>query len=593
MSTPFHLPFIPKYSRLLIELVVIVISRTPKAAELQKGPERIPGMAPITGEIKGLAVPWLFQGLHAGKKTGTVIFARDTTAKKVFISQGDLIFASSNLKEDRLGELLLRTGAITKEQFDASSELVMKTGKKQGRVLVELGFLDPKGLVVGVKSQVRQIIDNLLAWQDGYYIFDEGPLPDSDIIPLQMSIGNLIIEGLRGTQWDEALAPFNTIIRPVSDPSLLFQSADLDQDQRKVLSLVDGKTSIEEICCVSGIGDPIMLKALYVLLALRMVETGGIKNEADREFVCRMVAEHIPIRTTAKAITIEFETAADPVTPQVQASAKAIAAQVPTTAAPVLPQARPDDIPLESLADMVAAANTKPEMEESALQLTKEDIQDAYDGLAIQNFYEVLGVDHTTAAPGIKNAYFNLTKRYHPDQAFRPALREMKEKLDALKNAFDEAYETLIDKTKRERYNLDLASGVKKRVAVEGAQTARPARKTAIEYFGEGMKLFNEGDYWTAEESFQEAVGLDPRNAQFIFYRGLALSRVPRRGREAEEFFVRAVELAPANSVYNLELGNFYAKYGLKAKALSVYRDALKYDPKSEKIKQAMKKIGE
>jgi len=516
-------------------------------------------MAPIAGEIKGFAIPWLFQGLHAGKKTGTVIFARDTTVKKAFFAQGDLIFASSNLKEDWLGELLLRTGAINKEQFDASSKLVIKTGKKQGGVLVELGFLDPKGLVTGVKSQVEQIIVSLFAWRNGYYIFDEGPLPAYDIIPLQMSIGNLIIEGLRGAQWDKSIPPLNTIIRPVSDPSLLFQSADLDMDQRKVLSLVDGNKSIEEICCVSGIEDPTMLKALSVLLALRMAEAGKIINEEDKKFVCRMVAENIPVQAAAETVAV---------------------------------QAIPDRVPVQPLTDSIVTGDERPG-KEAVLPPTKEEVQDAYDSLDLQNFYEVLGVDHSTTALGIKNAYFNLTKRYHPDQHFRPAMSEMKEKLETLKKVFNEAYETLIDKGKRERYNLDLASGVKRRITVEGSQTTRPAnRKTSDAYFEEGMKQYKEGDYWSAEESFQGAVGLDPRNAQYMFYRGLALSRIPRRGREAEEFFVRAVELAPANIEYTLELGNFYTKYGLKAKALSVYQDALKYGPKSEKLKQAIKKIG-
>jgi hypothetical protein len=523
-------------------------------------PKGFQGTIPIAGEIRGLTIPWLFEGLHTGKKTGTVIFARDTQVKKVFFSQGELIFATSNQREDWLGELLLRTGAISKEQFDESSKLVIKTGKKQGGVLVELGYLTPKGLVTGVKAQVEHITVSLFAWRDGYYILDESPLPAYDIIPLQMSIGDLIIEGLRGAQWDKSLFPLNAIVRPVSNPSLLFQRAELDHDQRKVLSLVDGSKSIEEICCFSGIGDPNTLSALSVLLALRMAEVGEIKNEEDKKFVCQMVAENIPLRSDTE---------------------------------PAVLQTSPGEISIQSLADIVTTDDKKPENAGSGLPPTKEEVQDAYDSLELQNFYEMLGVNRTTSAMGIKNAYFTLIKRYHPDQHFSPAMSELEEKLNALKNAFDEAYETLIDKNKRERYNLDLSSGVKKHINLEGAQMARPAsKKTAEDYFEEGMKLYNEGDYWSAEESFQGAVGLDPRGAQYLFYRGLALSHMPRRGREAEEFFVRAAELAPANVGYNLELGNFYAKYGLKAKALSVYRDALKYDPKSEKIKEAIKKVG-
>jgi cytochrome c-type biogenesis protein CcmH/NrfG len=41
-----------------------------------------------------------------------------------------------------------------------------------------------------------------------------------------------------------------------------------------------------------------------------------------------------------------------------------------------------------------------------------------------------------------------------------------------------------------------------------------------------------------------------------------------------------------------MELGNYYMKNGDKAKALPMYQSALKRDPKSEKIKQAVKNAG-
>jgi predicted Zn-dependent protease len=85
---------------------------------------------------------------------------------------------------------------------------------------------------------------------------------------------------------------------------------------------------------------------------------------------------------------------------------------------------------------------------------------------------------------------------------------------------------------------------------------------------------------------------LDPGNADYVFHRGLALSRIPQKGHDAEEYFIRAIELAPTKTGYTLELGQFYVRHGLKTKALSVYRDALKREPHSAEIMQAFKKAG-
>ena len=73
------------------------------------------------GDVKDMTIPWLFQSLRAEKKTGTVIFSRETAIKKVYFQNGDVIFASSNLDDDRLGDLLLRSNKLTRAQFDAST----------------------------------------------------------------------------------------------------------------------------------------------------------------------------------------------------------------------------------------------------------------------------------------------------------------------------------------------------------------------------------------------------------------------------------------------------------------------------------------
>ena len=72
------------------------------------------------GDIKDMTVPWLFQGLRTENKTGTLVFTRETATKKIYFQSGDVIFASSNLDDDRLGDFLLRSDKLTKAQFDAT-----------------------------------------------------------------------------------------------------------------------------------------------------------------------------------------------------------------------------------------------------------------------------------------------------------------------------------------------------------------------------------------------------------------------------------------------------------------------------------------
>ncbi len=109
--------------------------------------------------------------------------------------------------------------------------------------------------------------------------------------------------------------------------------------------------------------------------------------------------------------------------------------------------------------------------------------------------------------------------------------------------------------------------------------------------YNEGMKQFSQRNFWGAEEAFEWAIRLDPGNAEYVFRRRMTLARIPRRGHEAEEHLVAAIEQQPKRSEYHLELGHFYARSGLKVKAITAYQNALQLDPDSDKITKAIQKI--
>jgi tetratricopeptide (TPR) repeat protein len=402
--------------------------------------------------------------------------------------------------------------------------------------LFEMGALTAHDLVAQVKLQVKDIILSLFSWSEGQYRFDDAPIAGAEIIPLRMSIGNLILEGVRTIDWEvirKSLPPLKTVIRQAADPVLLFQDADLQPDQRKVLSLLDGTKSMEEICSLSGSGDFSTLQAIYVLLALRMAETGKSGSEDAQKIVPKALRE--------------------------------------------------------AVADEVQRTGN----EKFAHTITREELNAASGRLERQDHYEMLGIGHDATAQEVRKAYLSLAKVYHPDQHFRPEMNDMKELLETLFHGIHEAYDTLTDQGKRDRYDHGLARGETNLRAAKPAHAERSDnRNAAAGQFEEGMKRFNEGNFWGAEESFEWAMRLDPGNANYVFHQGLALSHIPQRGRDAEEYFVRAIDLAPINIQYHLELRRFYVRHGLKTKALSVYKDVLKRVPNSEKIMQAIQKAG-
>ena len=231
---------------------------------------------PFKGTVRAISLPKILTYLNRNRKTGTLILKTPVFVKKVYLVKGDAIFASSTYEDDRLGEMLIKAGKITMEQYDESVDLLKKTGKRQGAILVDLGHLTPKDLFWGVKYQVREIIFSLFLLEDAEYDFAEDEIPENEVITLKMSMGNLIYEGVkRIDNWTRIrgeMPEAETVLKLSADPVSLFQDVELSDQDRKMLSLIDGTKTIRELIDSTWVGSFEGLKILYVLWSIGVIE---------------------------------------------------------------------------------------------------------------------------------------------------------------------------------------------------------------------------------------------------------------------------------------------------------------------------------
>jgi len=231
---------------------------------------------PLKGNIKNVRLPEIFTYLHRNKKTGTLSVKTPLFTKEVYFIKGDAVFSSSTYEDDRLGEMLVKAGKITMKQYDTSVKLLKKTGKRQGSILVELGYLTPKKLFWGVKYQVREIIYSLFQIEDAEYIFEGGKVPIQEAITLKMSVGDLIYEGVKRidnwTRIRNEMPNTDTVIQLRSNPVILFQDVELSLKDKKMLSKVNGKRTIKDLSNSSRISSFEAMKILYALWSIGIIE---------------------------------------------------------------------------------------------------------------------------------------------------------------------------------------------------------------------------------------------------------------------------------------------------------------------------------
>ncbi|MEK6681714.1 MAG: DUF4388 domain-containing protein [Nitrospirota bacterium] len=244
---------------------------------------------PKKGNIKKIPLPYIINNLREEKATGMLIFQNPPVEKRLFIKDGYIIFASSNIEDDRLGDVLLSLGKINKEQFDLSTRLIKETGKRQGQIFLEQKLITAKELLWAVKYQIKEIIISIFLFEKGEYEFIPGELPMDEVITLDISTGNIIIEGIKRIndfgRIREGLPSLDSIPAVSSNPLNIFQDIKLAGDEEKILLLVNGKNRLKDICNISEQNEFNALRSIYLLYAIGFLAEKKEGEEKAKEAI--------------------------------------------------------------------------------------------------------------------------------------------------------------------------------------------------------------------------------------------------------------------------------------------------------------------
>ncbi len=237
---------------------------------------------PFKGTLQDVSFPSLLVYLNTWGRTGTLTVSFGVVCKKVFLKEGEAVFASSNSNDDWLGVSLVKAGKISLQQFEFSTEVMKKSGKRHGAVLVELGYITPKELFWAVKYQVREIIYSLFEYDRAEYEFVEGRIPE-EVITLKMSMGSLIYEGVSRIdnliRIKEEIPPVWTVLQLNDDPMRLFQSVQFSPKDKKILSLVDGQRTIKQVIEDSWFNSFEAMKIIYVFWTIGILTEKKMETE--------------------------------------------------------------------------------------------------------------------------------------------------------------------------------------------------------------------------------------------------------------------------------------------------------------------------
>jgi tetratricopeptide (TPR) repeat protein len=473
----------------------------------------------------------------------------------------------------------VRHGRLTEGDLKRAAGFMIRDQKRLGVVLMELGLLDKDGLEDAVARHVRDVLARVFALTEGEYEFheqDEFAAPEGEVT-LKLSTGDLILEAARGVQDPDIVRYFlgdiDRVVGLSSDPLLRFQRINLSPTDGYVLSRVDGTLSAREVMQLIPLPIEETQKSLFGLLSTGVVEFLPLPLRP------RPAVERAgPKGRAASPLPAAGETTPPPPAPAPSPSFSAAppAPPAPAPAAPVAP-APP--------AEKAAAPDAR-----------RQEVLDAFAGLKSRTHFEVLGIAREATEAQVKEAYFRMAKRFHPDVHHDTALSDLRDKLEAVFIRLGDAYEVLRNPRIRASYEKALDARAPRPEPAPGAAAASgtapeaeaidPAKeiKLAEEAIRKAARAVAAEKYWEAIQLLEPAVGRvegKPRQAGRVLL-AKAYMKNPNWVKQGEELLLAVLQDDPKHIEAYVLLGNLYKAGGLRSRSISMFRKVLDLNPEHQ-----------
>jgi curved DNA-binding protein CbpA len=352
---------------------------------------------PDSGEIDNHhALLALLNRIYSGRLTGKLQLVFGRLEKQLFFDSGQLVFASSSDRQDSLGEMMLRAGALTQSQFEEAT-LLVQTGQRFGSAIAEMGVYGVEEVTTWVQRQLIQITASVLDYPAGRYYFF-GSL-EKNVVPeigIPAPLGKLLLEAVHRANdlpVDHLAEDADLLVDLSSDPLLLFQAVELEKSERHLLGLISQPISAKDIISQSGLPKSQAAPALYALLLLGFVVDVPSTERRKRES----------------------------------------AAPIP----PPVPEAPPSG------------------QSEDTKQF-EEEIRGLLEVAEKGTYYDLFGVTANSSPAEINESFHQLARKFHPDRHMGDSKRVGL--LQDLMGRVTTAYKTLVDDEKRASYDKQLAA---------------------------------------------------------------------------------------------------------------------------------------
>jgi curved DNA-binding protein CbpA len=478
---------------------------------------------PPNGTIGTATLPRVVRDLWKARASGTLILERGGETKRIAFQRGDIVFAATNVENERLGERLVREGKIKRSVLELALRVMERSSERLGTTMVEWGWVSSPEMGRAVATQIKDIIYSVFSWSSGQYRFETEDKPVPADLVLELRTAEVIYEGARRVS---DLAAIEAGLGASTDIVGLAEGGHLGipitQEDGYILARIDGRGALGAIVSGSPLGKEETQRRLYAMLL------AGVIERRERPAPVERPAQPLPQRIPSDAET-RFR---DGIVAR-HAAMKFGSFYDRLGVAPAASEKRIREAHEDALKSLEPDPSFAGELDDLSkrIQQVRVSIAEAYE---------------TLADPERRRVY---------DRSLSGASSEA-----------TVAAETLAALT------VAVKSQAVKPPAPPAPKPSPKAAQDAELYFLEANRHWQAGDYFDAVASINEAVRLNPNKANYHRVLGRWLAENPSCVDAAREHFERAIALDPSDREAHLELAKLFEREGEPDKARGIYQ---------------------
>lgn len=249
----------------------------------------------IRGNLSEASLADVLQLLALGQKTGSLSVGREGSFGSVHFDHGRIVHAAIVNRRDRLGDRLVRSGAIAADELARTvAAAAPQDDRELATALLARGF-DRDTLVGPYRALVEDAVYHLFSWDSGTFTF-EADAHRSDVETLlSISADALLLEGARRVdEWTliEKRIPSLDLIFEVDAKRLLHSEVSVSAVQERLLPLLDGGHDVLAMVERLGLDEFDVAKAIFGLITAGFVQRVGRSAARKQPPPESRIAEH-------------------------------------------------------------------------------------------------------------------------------------------------------------------------------------------------------------------------------------------------------------------------------------------------------------